>query len=164
MLSELYMDEDDLPGKAFATGAWGIAAGDVNDDGLTDLLFGGADGVLRLSLNDALNHHLRKPIEHPAALQRVLAQTRLLTVRVAGSVGVLGAEITVSDPKGRVVARRKTGSQTLTGCCGPNTVNLAIRHPGTYRLSVRSSDGTIRTWPVDLREQKRVTIKAEHSS
>jgi hypothetical protein len=80
-----------------------------------------------------------------------------------GKRGALGAEITVRDPKGRLVARRTTGSQMLTGCCGPNTVNLAIRHPGTYRLSVRFSDGAIRTWPVDLTEQKRATIKAKYS-
>ena len=40
ILSELYMDYGGLPGKSFASGAWGVAAGDVNDDGLTDLLFG----------------------------------------------------------------------------------------------------------------------------
>lgn len=92
----------------------------------------------------------------------MLGQIRLLTVRVAGKRGVLGAEVTVTDAKGRGVARRTIGSQVLTGCCGPNTVNLAVRHPATYRLSVRFSDGTIGTWPVDLAGQKRVAIDAEH--
>lgn len=163
MLSELYMAYDGLPGRAFGLGAWGIAAGDVNDDGLTDLLFGGADGVLRLSLNDAIRHDLRKPTEHPTSLERVLSRTRLLTVRMRGKRGVLGAEVTVCDTDGRVVARRTTGAQVLTGCRGPNTVNLAIRRPAPHRLSVRFSDGTVRTWPVDLTRQKRVVIDAEHA-
>ncbi len=162
MLSELYMDYDGLPGESFATGAWGVAAGDVNDDGLTDLVFGGADGVLRLSLNDALSHDLRRPVEHPTELQRVLAQTRLLTVRVLGKRGVVGAEVTLLAADGRVVARRTVGSQILTGCCGPTTVNLAVRQPGAYRLSVQFSDGTTHEWPVDLTEQKRIAINAAH--
>ena len=141
-----------------------MALYDLNGDGLTDLLFGGADGVLRLSLNDALSHDLRKPTEHPTALQRTLGQTRLLTVRVAGRRGVLGAGVAVSDAEGRVVARRTTGSQVLTGCCGPSTVNLAVRHPAAYRLSVRFSDGATRTWPVDLTRQKRVAIDAENTN
>jgi hypothetical protein len=141
-----------------------VAAGDVNDDGLTDLLFGGVDGVLRLSLNDAHNHDLRKPVEHPTALQRMLGQTRLLIVRVAGRRGVLGAEVTLVDAEGRVVARRTIGSQILTGCSSPSTVNLAVRHPAAYRLSVRFSDSTTRTWPVDLTRQKRVAIDAENTN
>jgi hypothetical protein len=92
MLSELYMDYDGLPGKGFGSGAWGVAAGDVNDDGLTDLLFGGVDGGLRLSLNDALEHDLRKPTEHPSSLQRVLAQARLVTVCVCGENGACSAQ------------------------------------------------------------------------
>jgi hypothetical protein len=51
----------------------------------------------------------------------------------------------------------------LTGCRGPGAVNLAIRHPGPYRLAVRFFDGTTRNWPVELTEQRRVTIEAEYN-
>jgi hypothetical protein len=86
----------------------------------------------------------------------------LLTVRVRGKIGVLGAEVTLSDADGRLVARRTIGAQLLTGCCGPTAVNLAIRHPADYRLAVRFSDGTTRTWPVDLTEHKHVVIETEY--
>ena len=77
--------------------------------------------------------------------------------------GALGARVSVCDAEGRVVARRTVGSQMLTGCNGPDVVSLAIRHPAAYRLSVRFSDGTTRTWPVDLTGTRRVVIDAEHT-
>jgi len=40
-------------------------------------------------------------------------------------------------------------------------VNLAVREPNKYALTVRYSDGLMRTWPVDLTTpQKHVVMHA----
>ena len=160
MLSELYADYDAFPGKGYPTGAWGAAAGDADGDGATDLLLGGVDGVLRLLLSDAFGHPLRQPREHPTALQKTLRQTCVLTVKVTGPLGVVGADVRLTDEAGRVVRRHVIASQVLTGCRGPDAVCLAVRQPGTYRLTVRYADGLARTWRVALGKKQRVTRTA----
>jgi len=162
MLPELY-DAEGFPGKAYAAGAWGAAAGDVDGDGATDLVLGGADGVLRIMLSDAFGHALRQPREHPTLMEQKLRQTRILTVRVAGPIGVLGADVRLADKAGRLVRRHVIGSQVLTGCRGPDTVNLAVREPGPHTLTVRFSDGLMRQWPVDLTNERRVVLVADRS-
>lgn len=161
MLSDLYMTYNGLPGKAFATGAWGVAAGDVNGDGTTDLLFGGVDGALRLAVNDVFEHELRRPKEHPTSLEKTLAQSRIVTVRPKGKTGVLGAEVRAIAPDCRIVARRVIGSNVLTGCCGPNSANLVLREPGRHAIAVRFSDARKMkiTKQLDRIESKHVTIE-----
>jgi hypothetical protein len=91
-----------------------LAAGDVDGDGVADLLLGGVDG-----------------------------------------------SVTLADAQGRIVGRRDLGNNVCTGCCGPTTVNLAVREPGQYVLGVCFSDGHERKWPADLREQKRLFLEAD---
>ncbi len=160
MLPELYPEPgyDAFPPKAYETGATSAAAGDTDGDGALDLLLGGADGVLRLLTNDAFS--LRKPREHPTYHQKKREQARILTVRVRGPVGVLGAEVAAADSKGRTVAMHRIGGQVLTGCRGPDTADLAIREPGRYALSVRFSDGRLWKRDVDLTGPKHVVVTA----
>jgi hypothetical protein len=159
MLPELYAEGyDPFPGTWYGTGAGGAAAGDVDDDGANDLLLGGADGGLRLALSDTLRH--RKPEAHPTWHERVLSRTRILTVRVTGRTGVLGAVVTLTDAKGRTLARRQVGTRVLTGCRGPDAVNIAVREPGICRLTVRYADGHARMWNVDLSDEPRTVVEA----
>ncbi len=149
-----------FPGKASARATWGLAAGDVDGDGANDLLLGMADGSLVLLVNDVLAK--RKPKEHSTLVERVLERTKILSVRVTGKVGVLGAVVTLADDKGSVVGMRVIGSNVATGCRGPDTVNLAVRQPGAYTLTVRYSGGTKKQWPVNLSgESKQIIIQAE---
>lgn len=158
MLPALYADCDPFPGKWYSTGAGGVAAGDIDGDGANDLVLGGADGVVRMVLSDTLVH--RKPKPHPTWHERVLSRTRILTVRVAGRIGVLGAVVTVADARGRLLARRQVGTRALTGCRGPDTVTIAVREPGPSRLRVRYADGHARKWDVDLSEDRHVLFHA----
>jgi len=158
MLPDLYISYDGLPGKAFSTGAWSVAAGDINDDGATDLLFGGIDGGLRLAVNDAFSHELRRPKEHPTSLEKKLSQHRILTVKLEGGKGILGADVRLMAEDGPVVARRLTGTNVLTGCCGPNRFNLVIREPGQHNLIVSFSDGTTVTKSIHPPESGREVI------
>jgi len=145
-------------GTAHGLGAWGLAAGDVNGDGANDLLIGAPNGNLTLIVNDTLS--LRAPTEHPISQQKKLEQTCIVSVHVTGKIGVLGATVTLADAKGRIVGRRDIGSNIATGNRSPDTVNLAVREPGAYTLKVRYSDGTTRTWPVEVGKEKRTAITA----
>ncbi len=144
---------------AHRRGAWGAAAGDVDGDGANDLVLGGVDGRLAIALNATLG--LRTPKEHPTFEERTQREFRILTVRVSGKVGVLGAaaRLTAADGR-RVVALRQIGSNVLTGCRGPDTLNLTVREPGRYVLAVRFSDGYTQTWPVDLTAPGRTVLDA----
>ncbi len=152
--------KDIFPGAAHQRGAWGLAAGDANGDGANDLLLGGADGSLVLIPNNVLAE--RQPKKTSTQSEQVLLGTKMLTVRVGGKIGVLGAVVSLADKDGRVVGLRSIGSNVATGCRGPDTVNFAVRQPGPMKLTVRFSDGVTKTWPVDLAiKDRRVELHAE---
>jgi hypothetical protein len=158
MADRLYAGQDVFAGDAFNTAAGGAAAGDVDGDGANDLLVGGLDGKLRLVLSDALAS--RTPKENPTSQERKLEQTAIVSVRVTGKTGVLGAVASLVDEKGVVVGQRVIGSQIFTGCRGPDTVNLAVREPGKYTLRVRFSDGAAGSWPVAVAKAVHLAIEA----
>ena len=95
-------------------------------------------------------------------LQQRLQEMRIVSVRVTGRIGVLGAEVRLADAGGRVVARRVIGSAVLTGCRGPDTVNLVARPPGRYRLTVRFADGTKHTRDLELDAEPRTVVVPRH--
>jgi hypothetical protein len=162
MTPHKYSDEA-FPGRAHQGGAWGLAAGDANADGANDLLLGAPDGTVTLMVSDTLR--LRRPKPRPTHHERKRLQTRIVSARVRGRRGVLGAEVRLADESGRVVARRVIGSNVATGCRGPDAVNLAVREPASYTLTVRFADGATRSWPVDLPAAGgRVVVEADRDA
>jgi len=138
-----------FPPEAQDNGAGGIAAGDVNGDGANDLLVAGVDGRLLLLVSHVLDR--RYSLDKPVRQDQTLANAKIVTVKVGGKIGVLGAEVSLVDAKGVVECRRTIGSNLATGCQGPDTVNLVTREPqGAHSVKVRFSDGTTQEWPVDL--------------
>lgn len=151
---------DIFVGESHERGAWSLAAGDADGDGVNDLLLGCADGSLLLIPNDSLR--LREPKEHQLPDEVLLGKAAILSVNVRGKRGVLGARVTLADAQGKIVGMRDIGSNIATGCRGPDTVNLAVQEPGKCVLTVRYADGKVRTWPVNLEPSKRTVIDAVH--
>ena len=142
-------------GAAHSKGAWGVAAGDVNGDGMNDLLLGHVDGEITLVLSGAAE--VRKPTEHPTYHAKKLQQTCIVSVTLEGR-GVVGADVRLVDSKAGTVLRRTVGTQVLTGCRGPDTVNLAVREPGDYTLRVRFADAAVKEEKVTVGKTKHVSL------
>ncbi|MHC4200713.1 MAG: FG-GAP repeat domain-containing protein, partial [Planctomycetota bacterium] len=140
---------------AYEKGAWGVAAGDANGDGMNDLLLGHVDGEITLVLSGAAE--VRKPTKRPTYHPKKLQQTCILTVTLKGH-GVVGADVRLVDREANTVLRRTVGTQVLTGCRGPDTVNLAVREPGDYTLRVRFADGTVKEEKVVVGRTKHVSL------
>jgi hypothetical protein len=145
----------DAFGDAHLSGAWGAASGDANGDGMNDLLLGHISGEITLIMSGAAE--LRKPTEHPTYHAKKLQQTSILSVTLRGR-GTLGADLRLLNSDDKTVLRRSIGTQVLTGCRGPNSVNLAVREPGDYTLRVRFADGAVKTSKVSIGETKRLSL------
>jgi len=142
-------------GEAHEKGAWGVAAGDVNGDGMNDLLLGHVDGEITLVLSDAAD--VRRPTEHPTHHERKLQQTCIVSVTLKGR-GTLGADVRLVDGGGKTTLRRTVGTQVLTGCRGPDTVNFAVREPGDYTLRARFADGNVEKQKIAVGRSKHVKV------
>jgi len=142
-------------GAAHEKGAWGVAAGDVNGDGMNDLLLGHVDGEITLVLSGAAD--VRRPTKHPTYHAKKLQNTCIVSVTLKGR-GVVGADVRLVDRKASTVLRRTVGTQVLTGCRGPDTVNLAVREGGDYTLRVRFADGTVKKKKVTVGKTKHVSL------
>lgn len=141
-------------GKAHEKGARGVAASDVNGDGMNDLLLGHVDGEVALVLSDAAD--MRKPTEYPTYHAKKLQQTCVVSVTLKGH-GTLGADLQLIDGGGKTALRRTVGTQVLTGCRCPDTVNLAVREPGEYTLRVRFADATVKEEELTIGKTKHVS-------
>jgi len=145
-----------IPGPAHQQGALGVALGDANGDGANDILLGGADGKLSLLVNDTLS--LRVPKESSTGQEKVLEQTGIVSVRVSGPRGVTGARVSLLNTDGNTLAVRNIGSNVVTGCQSPDTVNLAVREPGEYKVRVRYTDGFTCEKSVTLKPRIHETV------
>ena len=150
-----------FPGQAHRRGAWGVASADFDDDGDNDLVLCGLDGQVTALPSRAIS--LQTPTVRASHHAAKVQQSRILAIRVTGRLGVCGAVVQLHDAQGRIVHQRAIGSQHLTGCRGPDAVNLAVREPGEYRLTVRYSDGAIATQVVriDASAPKRMPLLVE---
>jgi hypothetical protein len=155
MFPERY--ETVFSGGSYTTGAGGGAAGDVTGDGANDLVLGGLDGRLVLSVNNSLA--LRTPVDHPTTEHSRLMSIRLLTVIPEGKLGVLGAVVTLVDSSGSTIARRQIGTGMPVGNFGPHIVNIGVREHGEYQLNVRFSDGMEKSQVVNIGKLGRQVVK-----
>jgi hypothetical protein len=121
---------------------------------MNDVLLGHVDGEITIMLSGTAE--VRKPTEHPTYHAKKIQNTCIVSVTLKGR-GVVGADVRLIDSKSKTVLRRTIGTQVLTGCRGPNAVNLAVREPGDYTLQVRFADGTIK-------KQKITVGKTRHAS
>ena len=148
-------------GAAHEKGAWGVAAGDVNGDGMNDVLLGHVDGEITIVISDAAE--VRKPTEHPTYHEKKLQQTCAISVTLKGH-GVLGADVRLVNGKANTVLRRTVGTQILTGCRGPDTVNLAVREPGNCTLRVRFADGAVKEHALTVGVRKHVSLTVSNNT
>ena len=147
-------------GEAHEKGAWGLAAGDMNGDGMNDLLLGHVDGEITLVLSDAVE--VRKPTEYPTYHAKKLQQTCVISVSLKG-LGTLGADVQLVDRNGKTTLRRTVGTQVLTGCRGPDTVNFAVREPGDYTLRVRFADAAVKEEKITVGADKYMKVAVANS-
>lgn len=162
MVDELYTQHPIIPGDAYETGQWGIAVGDVDGDGATDLLLGGADGKLRLVLNDALAE--RVPQENDVHQQQVLNRTAIVAIDPTPGRGVVGARITIADADGETITWRRLGDAVLTGCSPLHQARIAVRQPGPIQVTMRWSDGVVASTELVLEPGEVTHVELERPS
>jgi hypothetical protein len=141
-------------GDALEFGGWGIASGDVNSDGMPDLLFGNTKGELFLILNQTLE--MRIPVEFPDQEISKLLGIKVLSVKLSGNKGIVGAQMVLSNSEGEIVGRSYVGSNINAGAWSPFEEQFAVRKAGKHKLRITYSDGVEETREIDLSE-KQVT-------
>lgn len=149
--------------EAHLKGAGGAAAGDADGDGCTDLLIGSLDGTVSLLRSDVLTGRKQANPNAPYH-QRKLQATGLVSVRVTGKQGVLGATVTIAAADGRILGRRDLGSNVASGCRSPDTVDFAVREPGACMVTVRFSDGALLSLPAEAKSLAQVLVLADRSA
>lgn len=154
MLEEKYSGGKIIPPEVYNTPVLGAATGDLNGDGANDMVLTGADGIVWLLMNQTLVDRKDQPEASTLWDERKQIQAKILTVRLVGLTGVLGASVRLLDEQGQLIAWRQTGGNIGIGCCGPQQVVLVAREPGKHKLEVRFADGAVATLPVDLSAER----------
>jgi hypothetical protein len=149
---------DVLPGVIGQVGAWGGAIADFDADGDEDLVLAGADGALRLIRNGSLESRPMQAPRHATQLERYLADTRAIRVRLDGAVGRVGAQVVIEDTAGRRLARRAIGGNLFTGCRSESGLSVIVPSPGEYRVQVRWADGQRSAVKVDCPADRRLSV------
>ena len=104
-----------------------------------------------------------RPTEHPTSHEKKLPQTCVISVTLKGH-GVLGRDVRLAEGSGKTVLRRTVGTQVLTGCRGPDTVNLAVREPDDYTLRVRFADGAMKEQTLAVGASRHVSLTVSNNS
>lgn len=141
-------------GEAMESGGWGISAGDVNGDGSPDLLFGNKKGELFLIMNQTLE--MRTPIEFPDAEVSTIMGIKVLSLKISGNKGIVGAQIVLLDTAGEIVGRSYVGCNVNAGSWSAFEEQFAVKKPGKYTLKISYSDGVEELREIELSE-KQVT-------
>ncbi len=106
----------------------GIALVDLNNDGVLDMVFNNEGQESCILLGDP---------------KMVAGKQTPVTVQIAGPMGVMGSRVRVLDKAGKTVAAEDImGGDSRGGQRAP-VARFALK-PGTYRVEVRYSSGTVR--------------------
>ena len=141
-------------GEAMEFGGWGIASGDVDMDGSPDLLYGNKRGDLFLILNQTLE--MRVPVEFPDEELSTLLGIKVLSVKLSGNKGIIGAQIILSNSEGEIVGRSYVGSNINAGAWSPPEEQFAVNKAGKHQLKIIYSDGVEELREIELSD-KQVT-------
>ena len=162
MHGKVHVDEKPLfKGPAHSSGGRSVAVGDINDDGVADILVGNEDGQVFLIVNDTLS--MRQEKEHMKKDEKNLLNMRLCSIRVLGPKGVVNAKLKIFNEKGELLGRRDLSTNVATGCQSPDMATFAVRAPGKYKVQVTYADGLEVEVDADLSTEKRVSLVAERN-
>ena len=129
-----FEDATDLVGLGQAIfNSQAVAQVDLNNDGSLDMVFNneGQDSVVLLGNNGTASKKV------PLALN------------VTGKAGIIGSRVQVSDAQGKLVGAQEISAGEGRGGQQPPLARFALE-PGTYRVTLRYSNGQTRTTEVRL--------------
>jgi len=141
------------------SGGWGIATGDVNGDGAPDLLFGNKSGELFLIMNETLD--MRTPVEFADEEVSTILGIKVLSVKLSGNKGIVGAQMELCDSAGEIVGRSYVGSNVNAGSWSGFEEQFAVKKAGKYKLKIIYSDGVEEIKDVELSEEQVTNLEIQ---
>jgi len=160
MLASTHKAYDEMfVGEAMESGGWGIATGDVNGDGAPDLLFGNKSGELFLIMNETLD--MRTPVEFADEEVTTILGIKVLSVKLSGNKGIVGAQMELCDSAGEIVGRSYVGSNVNAGSWSGFEEQFAVKKAGKYKLKIIYSDGVEEIKDVELSEEQVTNLEIQ---